>query len=194
MAALAELSVPSNGTEYLDIDSFVRALDDWAVKKKFSFRMLRRDAQRAVYVCAEEGCGWRVRARPTDDELWVLVIDDDEHRCIGRGVRKFASSSKKEWLDPVVSRHLNVTKETRPKDIEDLLRVRFAEKISYKVAQQCKLRLLDGDIGAQQHSFQLLPAYKELLEKVSPGVHVDLIRDRHSKLFPSLFSSFSNYL
>ncbi|KAH0538706.1 hypothetical protein FGG08_004723 [Glutinoglossum americanum] len=90
-----------------------------------------------------------------DDEPWVLVIDNDEHCCIGRGVRKFASSSEEGWLDPVVSRRLNVTKGARPKDIEDLLRVCFAEEIGYKVAQRCKLRLLDGDIGAQWHSFQL---------------------------------------
>jgi hypothetical protein len=78
----------------------------------------------------------------------VLSIINVEYTCIGRGLRKHASASKKEWLDPVVSRHLNVTKKTTLMEIKDLLRVRFAEEISYKIAKLCRLCLLDGDIGA----------------------------------------------
>lgn len=161
MASLAGLSVPSDKAEFLDLDALVRALDDWAVKAKFSFRTEKREATKASFICAEkeDGCSWRCRATPTfydDDEepsLWALTIIEPEHSCVGRGVRKFASSSKKAWLDPVVSCHLNVTTKTTPKEIKDLLRVRFAEEIDYKRAQECRLRLLDGDIGAQRHSF-----------------------------------------
>jgi hypothetical protein len=110
-----------------------------------------------------------------------LVVVNGEHTCISRGVRKFSSSSKKGWLDGVVSRHLNVTKKTTPKEIVDCLRVCYGETIDYKRAQECRLRLLDGDIGLQRHSFQLLPAYKELLERVTPELHVDLLRDQHGK-------------
>ncbi len=100
---------------------------------------------------------------------------------MGRGQRKFASSSKGEWLDGVVSRHLRVSKKTTPREIVELLRVRFAEEILYGRAQQSLLRLLVGDIRAQRHSFQLLPSYKRLLEASAPGVHVDLVRDRHDR-------------
>jgi MuDR family transposase len=150
MASLGELSVPIDGAEYLDLDAMIRALDDWAVKQKFCFRTAKREASVAIFVCAEAeelGCPWRCRARETGEDLWVLSIVEAEHTCIGRGLRKYASASKKEWLDPVVSRHLNVTKQTTPAEIKDLLRVRFAEEISYKVAQLCRLRLLNGDIG-----------------------------------------------
>lgn len=183
MSALGELSVPEDGTEFDDLDALVRALDDWAVKTKFSFRTAERDSTRGRWICAElesSGCRWQCRAFLNNDEAWQLVITEGEHSCIGRGVRSFGSSSKKEWLDLVVARHINITKVTRPKEIVDLLRIRFAEEISYKIAQLCRLRLLDGDIGRQRHSFQLLPAYKFLLESRSPGVHVDLVRDRHS--------------
>src|SRR2546429_1511281 len=118
MASLAELSVPLDGTEYLDFDALSRALDDWAVKAKFVYRTKRRDAEGATYVCADAGaeaggCSWMCRGRVVEgEELVVLVVVDGEHRCVGRGVRKFSSSSKKEWLDGTVSRHLNVTKET----------------------------------------------------------------------------------
>jgi MuDR family transposase len=150
MASLGELLVPLDGAEYLDLDAMVRALDDWAVKQKFCFRTAKREDAVAIFVCAEAeelGCAWRCRARLNGEDLWVLSILNVDHSCVGRGLRKHASSSKREWLDPVVSRHLNVTKKTTLVEIKDLLCVRFAEEISYKVAQLYRLRLLDGDIG-----------------------------------------------
>ncbi|OBT82733.1 hypothetical protein VE02_09362 [Pseudogymnoascus sp. 03VT05] len=48
MASLAELAVPVDGSEFLDLDAWSLALDDWAVKEKFSWRLLRRDNERAT--------------------------------------------------------------------------------------------------------------------------------------------------
>lgn len=73
MASLGELSVPTDGTEYLD-------LDDWAVKQKFCFSL-------ALFLCAEAeelGCTWRCRAWETKEGLWVLSIVSLEHAYIGR--------------------------------------------------------------------------------------------------------------
>ncbi|OBT85693.1 hypothetical protein VE02_05967 [Pseudogymnoascus sp. 03VT05] len=67
MASLAELSVPINGTEFANIDALIYALDNWAVKHKFCFRLSRRDKKKAIFVCPEEGCGWRCFASPCDD-------------------------------------------------------------------------------------------------------------------------------
>jgi len=38
--------VPYNGQEFLDIDTLLLALHDWAVKEKFSFRTEKREARR----------------------------------------------------------------------------------------------------------------------------------------------------
>jgi hypothetical protein len=194
MASLETLRMPVDGQEFLDLDALSLALDDWAVKEKFAFRVERRDAHGATWVCAEEWegdgeCPWRCRARRGEDESWVLALLEPQHRCVTRGERIRRSSSKKEWLDPVVSRHLAVTKATKPQEIVDLLRVGFSEaRLSYKVAQLCRMRLLDSDIGKQRHSFELLPAYKTLLESVDPEVHVDLMVDIHGKSLSFLSS------
>ena len=68
-----------------------------------------------------------------------------------------------------------------PKEIINCICICYAETVDYEHAQECHLRLLDGDIGKQQHSFGLLPAYKELLEYTAPGVHIDLVKDQHNK-------------
>jgi MuDR family transposase len=132
MASLSELVRPVDGAEFDDIEALLAALDDWAVKDKFTFRTLKREPGRAVWVCAEENCPWRVRSGAVDGEdgLVVLVVVNSEHHCIARGIRKFSSSLKKDWLDRVVSRHLNVTRATSPRDIVDLLSIRFAEEMT----------------------------------------------------------------
>ena len=45
--------MPVDGTEYLDLDAMVRALDDWAVKQKFCFRTAKRETSVALFLCAE---------------------------------------------------------------------------------------------------------------------------------------------
>ncbi|ELR08003.1 hypothetical protein VC83_00097 [Pseudogymnoascus destructans] len=70
---LAELAAPVNSSEFLDLDAWSHALDDWAVKEKFSWRLQRRDKDGATAVCPEEGCAWRVRASP-NDELPLLIV------------------------------------------------------------------------------------------------------------------------
>ena len=68
MASLRELTVPVNGQLFLDLDAWSRALDDWAVKEKFSWRYKCRDTTRAVAVCPEEGCRWRCSASYVRDD------------------------------------------------------------------------------------------------------------------------------
>jgi hypothetical protein len=116
IVSLSELVRPVDSTEFDDIEALLAALDDWAVKDKFTFRTLKRESGHAVWVCAEEDCPWKVRSGAVDreDGLVVLVVVNSEHYCIACRVRKFSSSSKKDWLDRVVSRYLNVTRATSP--------------------------------------------------------------------------------
>lgn len=145
MSALRELLRPVHGQNFLNADQLCRAIDDWAVKDKFTFRVPKRDAARLIFQCAEEGCEWKCRSScpSVADDPWRLVVLNGEHTCSGRcGVTNHSSSSKKSWIDPVIKRHLNVTPDTRPQEIIDCIQELYAETISYKVAQQCRLRLL----------------------------------------------------
>ncbi|OAF60789.1 hypothetical protein VC83_02601 [Pseudogymnoascus destructans] len=70
---LPELTAPVDGSKFLDLDAWSRALDDWAVKEKLSWRLQRRDKDGATAVCPEEGCAWRVQTSP-DDKLPLLTV------------------------------------------------------------------------------------------------------------------------
>jgi hypothetical protein len=86
-------------------------------------------------------------------------------------------------VDEAASQHLLVTKSTKPKEIEDTIAVHFAENISYKIAQLCRLRLLDGGLGHHRYCFQLLPSYRDTVELRCPGAIVDLLIDQQTGNF-----------
>src|SRR5438045_2667897 len=182
MSSLAMLHHPIDGHKYTDLDALIVDLDDWSILKKFSFQTEKRECGRALWVCTEENCSWKVQASPIpgNKDLLRLIIIESVHSCVLRGSWKHSSSSKKQWLDHVISQHLNVMKKTMPKEIINCIHICY-ETVDYKHAQECHLCLLDGDIGKQWHSFGLLLVYKELLEYTAPGVHIDLVKDQHSK-------------
>jgi len=83
MSSLSMLRAPLDGEEFLDIDT-LDALDDWTVLEKFSFQTYKREKGKAIWVCAEEDCWWRVRAGFVEEEeglVWLIVVER-EHSCI----------------------------------------------------------------------------------------------------------------
>lgn len=111
-------------------------------------------------------------------------MKERSHTCTATSAHGAASS--KEWLDEVVSSHIQVNRGTKPAELIELVSVHYSEKISYKVAQLCRLRLLTGGIGHQRYSFQLLPAYRDTVELQAPGAKIDLSIDPATGKCPTL--------
>jgi hypothetical protein len=164
MASSTYLEVPEDGAAFESWVDLRKALSNWAIRDKFTFRTPKKT------------CNWRVCARKSeaDGGLLVIAIKQSEHNCLGCGVPKKAVATNSDWLDDVIIQNLNITKVTKPREIQECIRVRFGEDISYRVAHLCRQRLLNEDIGTHRHSFHLLPAYRDLLQEKSPGVYIDL--------------------
>ncbi len=188
MTSLSQFKELPDSSLYVDWKELRLALDNWAVAAKFTYRTPKKMKNLARYVCATENCSWTCNASQQSSGMLELRVTRRQHTCWDGGIVKFSSSSKKTWLDEAVSQHLLVTKTTKPKEIVDTIAIHFAEKISYKVAQICRLRLLDGGLGQQRYSFQLLPAYQNTVELRCPGATVDLSIDQRTG------KSFFNYV
>lgn len=78
-----------------------------------------------------------------------LRVKEARLTCVTAGVAKFSSA----FIDEAVSQHLKVSKDTKPREIMDIMKVHFSEGISYKVAQMARNRLVDGGLGAHRYSF-----------------------------------------
>jgi hypothetical protein len=85
--------------------------------------------------------------------MFELRVLQREHNCWAGGLAKFSSCSSKTWLDEAASQHLLVTQDTKAREIVETIAIHFAEKVSYKVANNCRLQLLDGGLGKQWYSF-----------------------------------------
>ena len=103
-----------------------------------------------------------------------MRVTHRQHTCFGAALPKRQAFSKKEWLDEAIPIHLLITKATKPREVVETIKAHYAETISYKVAQQAIQRLLDGGLGKQRYSFQLLPSYRDTVELRCPGATVDL--------------------
>jgi hypothetical protein len=190
MAAIDLLAVPTAGTEYSSFDDLEFALHDWAVKEKFSFRIVRKEARSSTYVCAAKGttgCTWRCNGTSPAKGMCRLSIQETEHICMGAPLSTHRSSSRREWLDGAIARHMRVARATKPEQIIDMLPVQFAEHISYKVAQEARLRALGDDIQRHRESFELLPAYERRLLDACPGAYIDLVIDLRTERFTRIF-------
>jgi hypothetical protein len=189
MTSLALLHTVPDCSEYSDWKLVRRALDEWAVVDKFTYRTPKKGKSIARYICAAaaDGCRWSCNATKQPDGMIELRVSQREHTCWTGGVAKFSSSATKEWLDEATSQHLCVTKTTKPQEIVETIQIHFAETVSYKVAQLCRQRLLDGGLGKQRYSFQLLPAYSDAVELQCPRSTVDLQIDQRTGNFQRIF-------
>lgn len=71
---------------------------------RFTFRTPKKDPTHATYRCRNEACGWRCSAYKNSDGLLLLRVKERTHTCTTTSAHGAASS--KEWLDEVVSSHI----------------------------------------------------------------------------------------
>jgi hypothetical protein len=183
MSSLRDLEVlPDRSTQpsWADVK---QALNNWAVASKFTYKVERKKPNRARYICRIDGCPWVVNVFRDTDGLLEMRVTHRQHTCFGAALPKRQAFSQKAWLDEAIPIHLLVTRSTKPREVVETIKVHYAETLNYKVAQQAVQRLLDGGLGKQRYSFQLLPSYRDTVELQCPGAIVDLqINQQTSKL------------
>lgn len=189
MAALVELQkTPELGQLFLSFDTLKKALQDWSVRETFSFKVEKKDQSRGIYRCIVNNCPWRVRANRTTNEDVKITVLNSEHNCIAAQiVEKRTPASTQTWLQQILPDHLVITKDTRPREIVDCLRLRFGEEINYQVALRVKKGLLEDGLQEQREGFTKLPAYIENLRTTNPTAHIHLSIDPETRRFQRVF-------
>lgn len=102
-------------------------------------------------------------------------------------VEKRGAPSRQHWIQEVLPDHLVITKETRPQEIIDYMRLRFGEVIDYQVALRAKKGVLSDGILEHRQAFAQVPAYVERLQAENPMVHVNVSIDQETGRFRRIF-------
>jgi hypothetical protein len=177
MSSLHELrDLPNEGDYFLSFDDLLEAVRDASVKSKFSFKLPHKDSTRARYRCANKTCPWMLNARMNKDNDNEIIIEKvvSQHSCIGDAQPKRGAATCQEWIQKVIARHMNIKANTPIKDIQAMIRIQFAENVGYKVCQVARLGLQGGDLATHRLSFELLPAYIDLLYIKASRAHTNL--------------------
>jgi hypothetical protein len=166
MASLYELrDLLAISDYFLLYKDLLKVIQDTSIKYKFAFRIPHKDPKRVRYCCTNKECPWLVNAHRNPENKNKIIVNKVvlNHTCIGDAVSKFSAASCQEWVQKVICRHMDVKPNTPIKEIQSMIRIQFAENVSYKVCQKARLGLQGGDLAAHRLSFKLLPAYVDLL-------------------------------
>ncbi|KAH8151855.1 uncharacterized protein LAJ45_03848 [Morchella importuna] len=120
---------------------FKEAIQDWSIADKFQFKSLHKDRSRA-----DIRCRTRTKKEPN-------------HNCqrAERAAAKRETCNSQSWLKRHVPKHLIVTRETRPEEIQDVIKSYYGVDINYQAANDVKNTL------SKQYKVKMvqpnLPAY-----------------------------------
>ena len=167
----------THDTEYVFWVDVCQALNNWAIKNKFSFQVMKKKPVKAVYCCRNESCSWWCWVQKNKNEILILTIVEKEHNCIEAELEKKRTVSDHVWLNEAVFKHLNVIKTTDSKAIVKCIYIHYSKKISYKIAQLTHLCLLSEGLSNQWYSFQLLSSYKRALKRAQLNVYMNIAID-----------------
>jgi hypothetical protein len=81
---------------------------------------------------------------------------------------------------------MNIKPDTPIKEIQSMIRIQYAEAVLYNVCQLARLSLR-GDLAAHRLSFELLPAYLDLLHQKSQTAYTYLEIDHRTNRFIRIF-------
>lgn len=142
---------------------FKEAIQDWSIADKFQFKSLHKDRSRADIRCrtrTKKGdCPWRVYATITQKHDIKVKILEPNHNCqrAERAAAKRETCNSQSWLKRHVPKHLIVTRETRPEEIQDVIKSYYGVDINYQAANDVKNTL------SKQYKVKMvqpnLPAY-----------------------------------
>ncbi len=120
MASLHELrDLPAIGDYFLSYEDLLEVIRDASVKHKFAFRVPHKDPKRVQYRCTNKECPWLVNAHRNPENENKIIVDKVvlDHTCIGDAVSKFSAASCQEWVQKVISCHIDVKPNTPIKEI-----------------------------------------------------------------------------
>ncbi|KAL0632890.1 hypothetical protein Q9L58_008206 [Maublancomyces gigas] len=135
---------------------FKETIQDWSIVDKFQFKSLHKDRSRADYRCrtrAKKGdCPWRVYATITSKQDIRIKILEPRHTCVRATRAKRETCNSQSWLRRHVPKYLNVTRQTRPEEIQQTIKTHYGEIVNYQAAHEAKTALANGRLDQ-------LPAY-----------------------------------
>lgn len=156
------------------------------MSKHYQFKVKRSNSTLLHVICIDiEKCQWQLRAtRMRGSELFVVKRYDDVHTCsieIVQGHHRQAKS----WMigECVKAKYLDPTNTSyRPREIMRDMQAEFGVSFNYLKAWRGKEAALISLRGDDAESYNVLPAWAEMVKRKNPGSDIDIETDSENCL------------
>jgi hypothetical protein len=175
------------GMKYSNFTLLKGALQRYAVKKHFNYKVVKADSVRYQVCCAgvaDYDCPFKLRAILSKRSMLVTVkIFVPEHSCPphihGESVAKIA------WVKSEIQATVESDQAVKPKSLIQTVKEKSTSTIPYHLAWQAKETIREGIHGSESRSYAKLPSLRQQILAVSPQTSFILEKndDRFQRLF-----------
>ncbi|XP_073306221.1 uncharacterized protein [Primulina huaijiensis] len=159
-----------------------KVLSKIALNSSFEFETVKSSRNIYSVRCVNKGCSWRIWTSKHENSTdFVIRTYCNTHNCDLTGMRKrHRQASSSIVCDMLVENFGGQQKTPQPKSIMTMMRNKGVDITYYKAL---KGKQLAHDIfrGDPERSFDLLPSYLKMVERVNPGSIIDLVVDEHNR-------------
>ncbi|KAL1204387.1 hypothetical protein V5N11_034642 [Cardamine amara subsp. amara] len=158
------------GQEYKTIDSFKKAITKYAVKKRKNIKYKKTDSTRALAICAENKCQWRIFASINSSSTRVFVRSlHDEHNCTWHGKVSLLTNAR------IAEMYIEEFREN-PDISAGHLQAKLLKQnvnVSWTICERTRLRCLQTFDRAQAEQLARLHDYVYELRRSNPNSTVE---------------------
>ncbi|GMN47410.1 hypothetical protein TIFTF001_016586 [Ficus carica] len=157
-----------------------------AMSKHYQFKVKRSNSTLLHVICIDiEKCQWQLRAtRMRGSELFVMKRYDDVHTC-SIEIDQRHQRQAKSWMigECVKAKYLDPTKTSyRPREIMRDMQAEFGVSFNYLRAWRGKKAALTSLRGDDAESYNVLPAWAEMVKRKNSGSDIDIETDSENCL------------
>ncbi|KAG7542909.1 MULE transposase domain [Arabidopsis thaliana x Arabidopsis arenosa] len=160
------------GRVFKDKESLQNTLAIYAIKRLFHFRQTKSDTTRAIFVCVDRHCQWRVFAHRVSkySENYAIRTATLTHSCSITARSQYEKQASAKVIAEVLKgKYANGLPGPRACDIPDIVLEELKVSVTYMKAWYAKEAAVIKCRGSDEKSYKLLAVYMYLLQKGNPG-------------------------
>ncbi|KAF1896640.1 hypothetical protein Lal_00034339 [Lupinus albus] len=158
---------------FLNVHHFREVLKDYVIQEVFEVKRLKKEKARVTAICAAEGCGWRIHASPTPNQVtYQIKTYNSVHNCIRTTKNSNATSvwiAKKLESKLVADPNMNYSSMK-----QELLEQHGLQPSNQMQLYRAKRKVLRNSKGIHASSYNDLPAWATLVRETNPGSKVTM--------------------
>lgn len=136
---------------------------------KFYCERSNKDERYYIKCKRSSSCSFRIHLFRNKNGKVSITEHDDSHVCIPFFNLKRNAAANSLYLSKIVPKHMSVEERTKNKAISQCIEKNINQKVTKRVVQLTKDRILENSLKEENETFRLLPGILESIKENNPG-------------------------